>query len=78
MVVGRGAGNSSLLKTILLRIISQSLGFGRDPVNAVMNVWFPSNEDNFLPSRKTVGFSRTTLLLGVRMLKPVVGLRDCR
>jgi hypothetical protein len=45
---------------------------------AVMNVRFPSNEDIILPSRRTVGFSRTTLLLGVRMLKPVVVFRGCR
>ena len=34
-------------------------------VNAVMNLWVPKNEGNFLTSLESVSFSRRTLLSGV-------------
>jgi hypothetical protein len=37
----------------------------RTLVNAVMNLWVPLNEGNFLISGEPVSFSRRTLLRGV-------------
>jgi hypothetical protein len=37
----------------------------RSLVNAVMNLWVPWNEGNFLTSRKLVSFTRRALLHGL-------------
>jgi len=34
-------------------------------LNAAMKLWFPCHAGNFLSRREPVGFSRTTVILGV-------------
>ena len=45
--------------------LAQDRDMRRTLVNAVMNIRFPQNVGNFLTSRKSVSFSRSTLLHGV-------------